>query len=140
MGWIEKYKIKGEHGIYVVSLKDDGTWGCSCPQWKFRRIECHHIDIVKMLSFNREKFPPVKGTLFETKTRYGDGEKLFVWKGSVERVAELLTGMKRTDWILVMENTLPNGIEYVYSLSAKESLECGVEDDHTKLVIEHRYR
>lgn len=28
---------------YKVSYGDDGSWGCSCPAWKFRREECKHI-------------------------------------------------------------------------------------------------
>jgi len=28
---------------YIVSEMDDGTWRCSCPVWKFRRQQCHHI-------------------------------------------------------------------------------------------------
>lgn len=36
---------------YVVSMKHDGTWGCSCPRWIFNRErprpDCHHIEHVK---------------------------------------------------------------------------------------------
>jgi len=28
---------------YIVAETEDGYWECSCPAWKFRRIECHHI-------------------------------------------------------------------------------------------------
>ena len=28
---------------YIVSEMEDGTWRCSCPVWKFRRQQCHHI-------------------------------------------------------------------------------------------------
>lgn len=32
---------------YVVSQAEDGTFGCDCPVWKFRRQECKHIQQVK---------------------------------------------------------------------------------------------
>jgi len=28
---------------YIVSETIEGEWQCSCPVWKFRRRECHHI-------------------------------------------------------------------------------------------------
>jgi len=28
---------------YIVSETIDGEWQCSCPAWKFRRKQCHHI-------------------------------------------------------------------------------------------------
>jgi len=28
---------------YIVSETVDGEWQCSCPVWKFKRRECHHI-------------------------------------------------------------------------------------------------
>lgn len=53
--WIEKWGIKGESGkIYTVALANDGTYGCSCPQWCFRRKiagDCKHIKIAKILHF-----------------------------------------------------------------------------------------
>jgi len=47
--WIEKWKVprsSGE-GTWTVSRAEDGTWGCSCPRWKFRREQCHHIQAVQ---------------------------------------------------------------------------------------------
>jgi hypothetical protein len=42
--WKERYEVKGSQGAtWVVSQAEDGTWGCSCPVWKFKRQECHHI-------------------------------------------------------------------------------------------------
>lgn len=38
---------------YIVSEMEDGTWRCSCPVWKFRRQQCHHIDKAKR---NPEKY------------------------------------------------------------------------------------
>ena len=48
MTWIKKWEVSGSNGkIWIVSLADDGHWGCSCPVWKFRRVECHHIQEVQ---------------------------------------------------------------------------------------------
>lgn len=42
--WLKKWKVKGSKGNeYTVSLAADGSWGCSCPVWKFRRERCKHI-------------------------------------------------------------------------------------------------
>ena len=46
--WIKKWDVQGSKGnTYTVSLGDDGSYGCSCPVWKFRREECKHIKQVK---------------------------------------------------------------------------------------------
>ena len=49
MKWIKKWKVKSSsrNGYYVVAIDKDGNYGCSCPVWKFRRKECHHIIKVK---------------------------------------------------------------------------------------------
>jgi len=49
MKWIKKWKVKSSSGdgYYVVAVDKDGNYGCSCPVWKFRRKECHHIIKVK---------------------------------------------------------------------------------------------
>lgn len=47
--WVKQWQIEGNSGtIHTVSVSDDGTWGCSCPVWKFKRKECHHIMEVKV--------------------------------------------------------------------------------------------
>ena len=47
--WIKKWKVKSDSSDreYTVSISENGTWGCSCPVWKFRRQECKHIELVK---------------------------------------------------------------------------------------------
>lgn len=47
--WVKRWEIESWAGKdpYVVSISVDGQWGCSCPQWKFRRKECKHIQEVK---------------------------------------------------------------------------------------------
>lgn len=48
--WIKKWKTPKSdgQGDWIVSFSDKNIWGCSCPVWKFRRQECHHIKLVKM--------------------------------------------------------------------------------------------
>lgn len=52
--WIKKWEVESSsgNGKYVVSLSDKGIWGCSCPVWKFRRQECHHIKQIKLAGGN----------------------------------------------------------------------------------------
>lgn len=47
--WIKKWKVpkSSNDGFWVVSQAEDSTWGCSCPVWKFKRHECHHIKLVQ---------------------------------------------------------------------------------------------
>jgi len=49
MKWIKKWKVQSSsgNGNYIVSIDVNGNYGCSCPVWKFRRQECHHIVKVK---------------------------------------------------------------------------------------------
>jgi hypothetical protein len=37
-GWQQRFTVVGSHGdTYVVATKANGTWGCSCPAWKFKK-------------------------------------------------------------------------------------------------------
>lgn len=46
--WVKRWEVEGSSGnTYVVAIDDDGNYGCSCPVWKFRRLECKHILQVK---------------------------------------------------------------------------------------------
>jgi len=46
--WIRRWQIDGSKGkVWVVSEDRNGDFGCSCPVWKFRRIQCHHIKAVQ---------------------------------------------------------------------------------------------
>ncbi len=42
---------------YIVSEMEDKTWRCSCPIWKFRRRQCHHI---RKAQANPEKYEIAK--------------------------------------------------------------------------------
>ena len=47
--WIRKWSVPrstGE-GFWTVSEASNGEWGCSCPAWKFKREQCHHIEQVR---------------------------------------------------------------------------------------------
>lgn len=49
--WVIKWEVASmtsdSKGPYIVALKKDGTFGCSCPHWIFRRGDsygvCKHI-------------------------------------------------------------------------------------------------
>ena len=47
--WVKKWKVESNSSdrVYIVSLSDQGIYGCSCPAWKFRRQECSHIQFVR---------------------------------------------------------------------------------------------
>jgi len=46
--WINTWLIDGSKGkTWKVSIDKDGNYGCSCPVWKFKRIQCHHIEAVR---------------------------------------------------------------------------------------------
>ena len=48
--WIKRFKVQSSsgNGDYIVAIDREGNYGCSCPVWKFRRQECHHIKQVKL--------------------------------------------------------------------------------------------
>jgi hypothetical protein len=46
--WVKRWEIEGSNGhVWIVAQDKDGNYGCSCPIWKFKRQECHHIIQVK---------------------------------------------------------------------------------------------
>ena len=47
--WIEKIPVDSETSdtTYVVGISAEGEYGCSCPNYKFRRAQCKHIQSVK---------------------------------------------------------------------------------------------
>ena len=46
--WVKRWKVAASNGgTWTVAQDKDGGWGCSCPVWKFRRQECHHIAAIK---------------------------------------------------------------------------------------------
>lgn len=46
--WVKKWRVEGSNGNeYVVAQGKVGEFGCSCPAWIFRRIECRHIKYIK---------------------------------------------------------------------------------------------
>lgn len=47
-GWVERYEVisPSSGALYIVARKADGTYGCSCPHWKFHKAPkptCKHI-------------------------------------------------------------------------------------------------
>lgn len=47
--WIQKWEVpkSSGDGNWIVAIDKDGNYGCSCPIWKFKRQECHHILEIK---------------------------------------------------------------------------------------------
>jgi hypothetical protein len=43
--WVKSWMVESStrKNKYTVSYGDDGSWGCSCPSWKYHRNECKHI-------------------------------------------------------------------------------------------------
>ena len=50
MKWKDKWVARSEssNADYTIARSENGEFGCSCPQWKFRRGECKHIRQVKI--------------------------------------------------------------------------------------------
>lgn len=48
--WVKRWEVPSSsgNGTYTVAVDKDDNYGCSCPAWKFRRQECHHIKQVKL--------------------------------------------------------------------------------------------
>ena len=46
--WVKRWEVEGSNGnVWIVGLDENGNYGCSCPRWKFKREECHHIERIK---------------------------------------------------------------------------------------------
>lgn len=46
--WVKRWKVDGSNGnVWTVAIDKDGNYGCSCPQWKFYRKSCKHIQSIK---------------------------------------------------------------------------------------------
>ena len=77
MKWIKKWKVQSSsgNGNYIVSIDINGNYGCSCPVWKFRRQECHHIKQIKLLGGDevgtKSKPGYVLAKVFEPKLKDG---------------------------------------------------------------------
>lgn len=65
--WVKKWPVNSDSGKdYTVSLADDGkTWGCSCPQWIFKRRTCRHILQIQ-LELTHEELKMVKAMKADT--------------------------------------------------------------------------
>lgn len=52
--WSEYWAVSSESRagvIYVVAkARKDGTWGCSCPRWIYKREDCKHIQAARAAS------------------------------------------------------------------------------------------
>ena len=58
--WRKRWQVEGSKGdIYTVAVDELGQYGCSCPAWKFRRIECRHIKYIKEAQPEANSLDPV---------------------------------------------------------------------------------
>ncbi len=50
--WVERWDVPGNNGkTWTVGRRKDGSFGCSCPAWKFAKApkpDCHHIAGIKL--------------------------------------------------------------------------------------------
>lgn len=62
--WVQSWDIEGSKGdVYRVSVDRNGCYGCSCPVWKFKRLECKHILKLKyILGADSSIMPKLKPT------------------------------------------------------------------------------
>lgn len=48
--WVKKWDVPSTTNrskAYIVAMNDQGGYGCSCPAWKFRRLQCKHIQRIQ---------------------------------------------------------------------------------------------
>ena len=60
--WLKRWyvpKSSGD-GYWTVAIDRLGNWGCSCPAWKFKRLECHHIISIKANGGKSNEIRPKK--------------------------------------------------------------------------------
>ena len=115
--WVKKYKVLSDKDDkYVVSQKEDGTWGCSCPKWKFqrgRREDCHHISYVTQVLSLLESF---RSAVLSANRGTGRYDSFMAWEAdsSAElfRRAGQLTLVSREDWTLVPRLTPPGTVAW----------------------------
>ena len=60
--WVQRWQIPGSNGsTWTVARKRDGSFGCSCPAWKFAKApkpDCHHILQVKANPSDQKEIRP----------------------------------------------------------------------------------
>lgn len=47
-----------ETKFYIVARTINGDYQCSCPRWKFRREQCHHIVAIQAAQIISSTPPP----------------------------------------------------------------------------------
>ncbi|MBA7535876.1 hypothetical protein ES705_28135 [subsurface metagenome] len=106
MKWIKKWKVQSSsgNGNYIVSIDENGHYGCSCPAWKFRRQECHHIVKVKnsgskeIKVFHKPEAIPAN----VTKPIFKDGKILYplvpIYPSDIHMEATIVSFMLKYGW------------------------------------------
>jgi len=47
--WVKRWQVpkSSGDGFWTVAIDKEGNYACSCPVWKLKRLECHHILEIK---------------------------------------------------------------------------------------------
>lgn len=106
MKWIKKWKVQSSsgNGNYIVSIDENGHYGCSCPAWKFRRQECHHIVKVKNSGSKEIKVleKPEAIPTNVTKPIFKDGKILYplvpIYPSDIHMEATIVSFMLKYGW------------------------------------------
>lgn len=79
--YVKRWKVPSSSDAsktYTVALKKDGSYACSCPEWIYRRRECHHIRQVKANPEGGEEFKPLVMVMAKVCEVTKEGEKILV--------------------------------------------------------------
>jgi hypothetical protein len=80
--WVRGWDVESDSSdtIYRVSVSDNEEWGCSCPVWKFRRVECKHIMKIKAeINWQEGNIPEVVKLKAELIAKYKSQGKSDEW-------------------------------------------------------------
>ena len=128
--WVKRWhvpKSSGE-GAWTVAVDRLGNWGCSCPIWKFKRLECHHIISIKANGGKGNNITP------KEKARYVLAKVLRpVYK---EKTNELFIPLVAIPDAMMMEATICyNLMKHGYSFSEVRALRHHLPGSWTKAAI-----
>lgn len=103
MAWVKRWTVPASSGgTWIVAQDDKGKWGCSCPPWKYQRIECHHIRSVKSNPACGEEVPAFEYVLamVDRPTKREDGKLLIplVVPGNTHQEATICAFLLKQGW------------------------------------------
>ena len=80
--WIKRWEVpkSSGDGNWIVAIDKDGNYGCSCPIWKFKRQECHHILEVRQNGGSQiESLTPEQRANLKLKAYAEKGYRYYIW-------------------------------------------------------------